>query len=1265
MCQHTKLSDVIRGKSHLNINDPQISQSTTTSIQIGVTTLLKSWGLVPAKVIGHSSGEFAAAHAVGALSLESCLHVAYHRGRLASSLSNADKGPIGAMLAIGTSHAKANAMLKKVKQGMVSIACINSQSLVVASGDATGIQALETIVHSEKVFVQRLRVDVAYHSHHMHSIANEYLDCLEGITVSPGQPNRFYSTLRGQAIDQKRLDSAYWVEHLIRPVKFSTALEEMCFDFQTEDAGASMILIEIGPHSSLKSAINDIVKSHGWSHKAVYLPSLLSGQDATSQMVSLASNLFVKGQQVDLEAVNFPNGRSRLRPLGDLPAYAWRHDRPHWHESRLSRNYRLRSFPRNDLLGSLVHDYSDLEPRWRNILRTKDLPWLLHHVIQGAAVFPFAAYISMAIEASQQWTIMNSSDLGSPSRYEFREVHSSRPLVIAKASDVETSLTLRNLADGTRSLTSMWNEFIISSYTSDQGWMENCRGHIRTSHQTVAAGDSDMEGRPRQHEALEEAARYIEQACKEPVNCAALYRKMSRMGLDYGPTFRNLYEARAAPGFCVGHVKTPRIAEVMPHVYQTRLVVHPALLDACFHPLLVSAAARAHEAGNLYLPNFIQSFSISSNVGEMISENYICYGTSHLEHPRQLQGTSLRVFGVNQNGQIPFIDMHNMTGVGLPQDDFSTHVSKPELCYKLVWEPLKDLGGPDGGTTMDALTDSNAEAVTFTFVSQPDENLIQSINRAMNDTNWAISISALEDTVPENRYYVFLDHTEPILRRLNAQRLILLQNLFATAKGILWVTSGSRSQTGKPASSMSAGWSRCLRSEMANLKLVTLDLDILTNNNYDKMAGILRKTLPLLFLDGIGSFVDAEYAEIDGLLMVPRLISDGDKNEYVAQQLCNQAPVPQPFKQLGRNLHLEPSKLGVLEAAIFTESDITSMPLGEDEVEIEIFATGMNFKDIMVSLRQIEYEGLGLECSGFVTKLGKEAQGAGFKIGDRVCAVAKACYANITRATHTNTIRIPNDMNFVSAASVPIVYCTAYHALFEAGSLKKDDAVLIHSAAGGVGQAAVMFAKHAGAKVFATVGTDEKSRLLMEHYEIPHNHIFSSRGFDFERGILEATNGKGVELVLGSVSAETRRLSLSLLRPLGRFIEIGKRDLELNAYLEMNNFRKALSFSAVDLEILGRSNPIRIRRILDTVFAALKDFPQVIKPVTPITTFPPSQIETAMRTMQGRKHMGKIVIEAKDDDYVLVSLPPNPQKLFRSLSSRLNHHEIPRYCVLM
>ena len=1236
--------DVIRGVSDLAIDTPYLSQPATTAVQIGIVSLLKSWGILPAKVAGHSSGEFAAAYTVGALSLRSCLLIAYHRGRLASSISKVQNGGGGAMLAVGASAARVNAMLKKLDCAKASVACINGPSLVVVSGDEIVVEIVKKAAESEKLFVQKLHLDVAYHSPQMEIIADEYLACLDEIRPCPGSQRSYYSSLRGQVSDQESLTSMYWVEHLISPVNFSSAVEDMCYDFRREDEEAQTIFVEIGPHASLRTAVADILRANRWTQGVTYLPSLQTGKNTTMQILQLASKLFAKGQPINLDTVNFPHGNSGIKPLGDLPPYPWNHDKSYWHESRLSRNYRLRPFPRNDLLGSLVDDYNDIEPRWRNVLRTKDVPWLLHHKVHGVAVFPFAGFIAMALEALRQWTLITFADYDSLSRFELREILVSRPMVIPPSTDLETSIVLRASAEGTRSSVSPWNEFTISSWTEDQGWTEHCKGMIRLQERQASINRIDQDYHLHELETNKIAVQAIDKSCGRALNCEKLYQSVAKAGLEYGPSFQNLREARAGPGVCVGHVKKPNIAEFMPRGHQTEMIIHPALLDALLHPLLITSAGESLGPRDLQIPAFIKGFSISGRSDKISSDLYICYGTSIVKPSGQLVSTSLKVFDQENVDQMPYIQLEGITGAAIPQNDLIRQSLKRDLCFKLAWTPVTQVITSSQGSTPlydedidDTAKCVNSQSLTFAYSCHPDDNLIRSIEESFSTSEATPRFVALEDIVPENIYYVFLDHVKPILPDLDAQRLVSLQSLMAKAAGILWVTCGARAEIGRPESSMSAGWTRCLRREMANVKIVSLDLQTPTTSTYGNFVQTIRTVVGDVLLQEFSSYVDREFAEVDGVLTVPRLHHDPEKDQYIMQQVSGKSQTLQSYKQEERNLQAKISRPGLLQSIVFVDSSIDSESLSDDQVEIEVHATGMNFKDIMIGLGQVQHQELGLECSGILTRVGIDGQRSGLKIGDRVCAISEKCYANRTRASFEGTIKMPDEMSFATAASIPIVYSTAYHALFDVGRLSDREAVLIHSAAGGVGQAAIMLAQHAGAKVYATVSSEEKKSLLIEKYGIPQNHIFSSRATNFERGILDETNGRGVALILSSVSAEMRRLSLNVLAPLGRFVEIGKRDLALNVHLEMNNFTRALTFAAVDLEILAREHPPTIQRILKAVFDTLRDYPKTIKPVTPVTSFPISQLESAMRTMQGGKHMGKIVIESNTGDLVLVS----------------------------
>ena len=294
----------------------------------------------------------------------------------------------------------------------------------------------------------------------------------------------------------------------------------------------------------------------------------------------------------------------------------------------------------------------------------------------------------------------------------------------------------------------------------------------------------------------------------------------------------------------------------------------------------------------------------------------------------------------------------------------------------------------------------------------------------------------------------------------------------------------------------------------------------------------------------------------------------------------------------------------------------------------------MIYTDVMVGLGQIPFHEIGVECSGIVTASGGST--TGLRIGDRVCALTEdqGAYANRIRTPEHKVSKIPDRMDFTTAASIPVVFTTALYALRDVARLSKGESVLIHAAAGGVGQAAIQISQNIGAEIFVSVGSTQKQEFLEREFGIPKSHIFSSRDTTFGEGILRVTQARGVDVILNSVAGEALRVTWDCLAPLGRFVEIGKRDLVQNNRLEMNKFLAATSFSAVEIGILAALKPDRFRMLLGDVIEMFRL--GSIRPVSPIVTYPMSKVQEALRTMQMGKHMGKIVIKPEMGDVVQV-----------------------------
>ncbi|KAK4243169.1 KR domain-containing protein [Corynascus novoguineensis] len=252
-----------------------------------------------------------------------------------------------------------------------------------------------------------------------------------------------------------------------------------------------------------------------------------------------------------------------------------------------------------------------------------------------------------------------------------------------------------------------------------------------------------------------------------------------------------------------------------------------------------------------------------------------------------------------------------------------------------------------------------------------------------------------------------------------------------------------------------------------------------------------------------------------------------------------------------------------------------------------------------------------------VSRVGKDLSHLVY--GDRVCAMTKGAYSTFVRCAATSVARIPDSMAFEEAASVPVVYSTAYYGLIELAGLAAGGKVLIHAAAGGVGQAVIQLAKMVGAEVFATVGSPEKKTLIMERYGIPEDRIWSSRDISFGPDIHKATSSVGVDVVLNSLAGDYLRETWECIAPFGRFIEVDKRNITSNTRLEMAMFDRNVTFSSVDLTLVAAERPVTMARTLNAVMALVTA--RVLRPIGPITVFGLGEIEKAFRLLQSGKTM--------------------------------------------
>ncbi|MBO3762521.1 type I polyketide synthase [Ciceribacter sp. L1K22] len=307
---------------------------------------------------------------------------------------------------------------------------------------------------------------------------------------------------------------------------------------------------------------------------------------------------------------------------------------------------------------------------------------------------------------------------------------------------------------------------------------------------------------------------------------------------------------------------------------------------------------------------------------------------------------------------------------------------------------------------------------------------------------------------------------------------------------------------------------------------------------------------------------------------------------------------------------------------------------GPDEVVVRVAATGLNFRDVMWAMGLLPEEALedgfagasiGMEFSGEIVQVGSDV--TDLAVGDRVMAIAASAFSTHVVVKRDGVARLPEGVDVVAAASIPVVFLTAYYALIELGRMRPGDTVLIHGAAGGVGLAALQVAKHVGATVIATAGTPEKRRFLEM---LGAHHVFDSRSLGFVADVRAITGDEGVDLVLNSLFGQAMEQSLSLVKPFGRFLELGKRDYYADSKIGLRPFRRNISYFGIDADQLLVLQPDLSRRLLAEIGRLFEE--GVFSPL-PYRAFHYDEIGDAFRLMQNSGHIGKIVV-----------LPPVPGK---------------------
>jgi len=1206
------LEELAADEASSRLTEVDVVQPAIFAVQVSLAALWRSWGVEPDAVVGQSLGEVAAAHVVEALTLEDAARVICRRSRLVKKTSGQ-----GGMAVVQLSLQEAERAISG-REGRVSVAVNSSPYSTVLSGEVAALEEVLAELERQDVLFRRIRVDYASHSPQVDPLRPELLEALEGI--SPGSSSvPLYSTVTGKIADGPALDAAYWVRNLRQPVLLSSTVERLLEDGHD-------VFLEVSPHPLLLGSIEQCLRHHG--REGATLPSLRENEGRAAPLGSFGA-FYTLGYPVDWDRLY----RSRSRCVR-LPSYRWQGERFWLHEndSERHRDGRARLGGRRRLLG--LHLRSAADPgthHWETGLGVETFGYLGDHRVQGLAVLPAAAYAGMALSAAEE-------ALG-PGDHTLEEMSFERALFLPEQGvrDVQLVLSAQSVGETSFRFFSLEE----GATQSDLSWTPHAAGRI---HHHFPDPQADGQAGPvAHHESPEE----LMARCQEIISGGDLYEGLRERGLEYGPSFQGVEQLWRRDGEALGRLRLTEAVAMQKSGHK----IHPALLDACFQVLAAALPEGSAEGEDLYLPVGLARLHLNDLPDDGLWAHALLKSDAD-----SLEGD---VFLIDQSGQV----LLEASGLRLQRLEREAPGENEEdldgWLYEVRWEP-KELLEQD---EIPAPASPDRQASWLIFADA--DGVGQALQKFLQEHGAAcVSVSPGDEYRQEGPGSYRLDPAHPEhFRRLLAD-LTEADSLPLRGVAYLWGLTADPAPDVLGESMESARTLACTGALHLVQALTGLDvaprLWLVTRGTQPVGDGPLSVEQAPLW--GLGKVISLEHPEFactkvdlgpsDGSEDVPSLFRElwaEDEEDQIAlrggrryvprvvrlspeavdQRRTRMSP-DEPFR-------LEVSKPGILDEMTLRET-VREEP-GPEEVEIRVRAVGLNFRDVLIAMDLIpplyqDSPDVGFECVGEIVAVGEGVES--LQVGDSVIAFAPGCLGSFVTTDSSFVMPKPARLSVEEAATLPIAFFTAHYALNRLARLEEGERVLIHAAAGGVGQAAVRIARRAGAEIFATAGSPAK-REFLESLGI--RHVMDSRSVHFADEVMERTGGEGVDVVLNSLAGEFIPKSLSTLRSGGRFLEIGKVDFLQHTRLDLWLLRNNISFFAIDLSEHLLKRPDLGKVVLRE---ALQFFEEGSLDPLPFETFPISRAVDAFRYMAQAKHIGKVVVSLEEDEVPVVPSAKRP-----------------------
>ncbi|MGL1887999.1 MAG: SDR family NAD(P)-dependent oxidoreductase [Reichenbachiella sp.] len=1159
------LEEMNKNEENSCVNDTRIAQPAIMAIQIALVELWKKHGVKPEGVVGHSIGEVAAAYTAGSLTMEQAVQVIFHRSRGQHAATGKGK-----MLAVSVSLTAAEEIIKDVKD-TVSIGAVNGPEMCVLSGDETPLAQISEKLTQKDVFNKFLRVTVPFHSHHMEPLKNELISSLDHLNPNKASMD-LYSTVTGSKEDGLHLVSEYWYDNVRKPVYFANALSKMIddgYDF----------FIEIGPHPALSAGAEDIFSSK--NSKAVIFPSIKRKENEKLHFLQTLGSIYTHGIALNWDLIYPISTR-----IFDLPKYTW-DLKSFWHETAKHKAKRLSKKIHPLISAFRTSGLDDTNFTFEVLLDRHTDPYIDDHRVDEVIIFPGTGHLEIATSAAKQAFGDNFGFL--------EDINFESALFLPEEGEL-AEVKIEVFSDEEK----YW---ILSKDTNklDAEWVKNSNGKMN------ALGD--------QFNSKTVDLNEIKLRVNDRLPVQPMYLELKKCGLQYGPTFKSIKKLWV--------VEDEILAQVNLHeslVYEMdQYNLHPSVLDACLQSMFAAKMSDDDEERGIYLPTHIDRYKFHKKPKSATVYSYIKVKEASSEY---LRGD---FWIMDESGElvaeIQGIDFKYIEGSRSQEGDVSY-----TGCYEFEWAKMTPLEFKPAHNTIlvirendfviehlnKKLVKNNTTLIHSTINDYSDRDAVRAELKQVMLMNPTLNRAVITLPITETQNDLASNSIELSWKILNIFNAIIQEELQFS----IWVVNQNAEIVIDSDNminlhqSVTYGLSRVMFNEYPMVTCKIADISSLKNKDE------LENLADLISSPSNGGH-ESDFAFRGKEIFVKRLESvDKDK---VQNESSIQLPATGSYYQATLQ------EQGVLDSIAFRQ--IEPLPLGDDEVEIDVIAAGINSKDLQVINGSLSKESIsggltgaqfGMECSGVIAKTGKNV--SDFKIGDAVIAYGPNCFAGKTIVPQYCVVKKPKHLSHQEATSITVAYLTAYHCMFSLGQLEEDERILIHSATEDVGLAAIALAQLKGIEIFATADTDLKKAQLNK---MGIGHVYDSSSTTFYNDVMTDSNSEGVDLVLNSLNGKSVTQSIKCLRPFGKFVEIGKTDIYNDVSIHLKRFGENLSYFAVDIDRFMAQKPKKAQRLFQNVIQLFEE--ELVQPIT-TQTFKITEIKDAFKLISKGEQVGKAIL---------------------------------------